>query len=192
MQTRHHFFREKAVEAYMKRQEKDILPRFLFPYITILTCLLFALLFLIGFLAWQGKVPLFLTGPGVVSINTSTHTSRSKEKAIVLFLPAKYAPLLHPGEEVELRVIPTGQQFTDSIKYVEAGVIRPAEAQQRYMLNGYADQIVPQASIVVILLPNATNASHLEMGEPISAQVRVGEQSIFSFCLGLHEVMKER
>lgn len=192
MELRHSFFRDKAVQEYIKRQEKDILPRFLSPYITILTCLLLSLLFLMGFLAWWGKIPLFLPGSGVALINRPIHTSQSKEKAIVLFLPAKDAPLLHPGEEAELRVIPTGQQFTDSIKYVETRVISPAEAQQRYMLSGYAGQIIPQASIVVTLLPNATNASHLGIGEPISAQVRVGSQSIFSFCLGLHEVIRGR
>jgi HlyB family type I secretion system ABC transporter len=37
MEPLHPFFREKAMQEYRRKQEKDVLPRFIFPYITILS-----------------------------------------------------------------------------------------------------------------------------------------------------------
>jgi hypothetical protein len=52
MESRHSFFRSKAIQAYLQKQEKDILPRFFSPYTAILSYLLLFLLFLIGLFAW--------------------------------------------------------------------------------------------------------------------------------------------
>src|SRR5436853_3313509 len=37
MEPQHPFFREKAMKEYRKKQEKDVLLRFVFPYITLLS-----------------------------------------------------------------------------------------------------------------------------------------------------------
>ena len=120
MEPYHHFFRAKAMQEYLQRQETNIIPRFLSPYIKILSYLLFSLLILTGLFAWWGEVPFFITGPGVVLTKVPAHTLRNNETAIVLFLPAKYASQLHPGEDAELRVQPAEQQFTNTIRYIEA------------------------------------------------------------------------
>jgi hypothetical protein len=183
MELHHPFFREKALKEYMQRQEKDFLPRFLSPYITILSYLLLFLLLLIGLYAWWGKVPLSISGSGVVLINRPAHALRNDEMVIALFIPAKYVSQLHPGEDVELHIEPAGRQFSSAIKYVETTIISPDEARKQYMLNGGATQVIPQSSVVAILRPVATSAPHLEPGDFVSAQVHIGSQSILSFCL---------
>jgi hypothetical protein len=52
MESRHSFFRPKALQAYLQKQEKDILPRFFSPYTATLSYLLLFLLLLIGLFAW--------------------------------------------------------------------------------------------------------------------------------------------
>jgi hypothetical protein len=181
MESHHPFFRAKAMQEYLQKQEKDFLPRFLSPYITILSYLLLSLLLLIGLLAWLGEVPLFIAGSGVVLTKGPPQTSRNNELVIVLFLPAKYVSEIHPGEDAELYVEPTGQQFTSVIKYVESKVISPDEAHKQYMLNGGAAQVITQSSVTAILLPVATSAPHLEIGDLVSAQVQIGSRRILSF-----------
>ena len=189
MEPHHRFFRARAMKEYMQRQEKDILPRFLSPYITILSYLLLLLLLLVGLLAWWGEVPLFISGSGVVLTKGPAHTSR---KIIVIFLPAKYVSYIHSGADVELYVEPAGRQFSSTIKSVEAQIINPDEARKRYLLNDNTAQVITQPSVAATLLPGVTSAPHLDTGDLVGAQVRVGSQHILSFCLGLHEVIEDR
>src|SRR3954470_18139785 len=99
MEFHHPFFRARAMQEYMQRQEKDILTHFLPPYAMILSCLLLCLLLLIGFLAWWGEVPLFIRGSGVVLTKEALLPLHNNEKAIVLFFPAKDLASLHAGEK---------------------------------------------------------------------------------------------
>lgn len=190
MEPHRTFFRAKAMQKYLQRQETDIIPRFLSPYISVLFYILFFLLILTVLFAWWGKVPFSITGSGVVVTKVPAHTLRNNEMAIVLFLPAKYASQLHPGEDAELRVEPAGQQFTNAIRSIESKMISPDEARKRYMLNGSAAQVITQSSVVAILLPVAKSTHQLKTGDLVSAQVHIGSQSILSFCLGLQEAVK--
>jgi len=54
MEPHHPFFREKAMQEYMQKQEKDFFPRFIPPYVSVLFFILVLLLVLIGLLAWWG------------------------------------------------------------------------------------------------------------------------------------------
>ena len=54
MEPRHPFFREKAIQEYLQKQEKDFFPRFIPPYVFALFVLLVLLLLLIGVLIWWG------------------------------------------------------------------------------------------------------------------------------------------
>ena len=187
MEPHHPFFREKAMREYLQRQEKDILPRFLSPYTTILLYLLVVFLVLIVLLVWWGEAPFFVNGGGIVRMDGSATAARSPKMVIVLFLPAKYASQVHPGSEAQVFIEPAGQQFTSTIARVEARSLSPQDARQRYMLNAAAAQAVPQSAVTVTLLPVPIHVPHVEAGDLVSAQVHVGEQRILSFLLGQHE-----
>ncbi|HET8840175.1 MAG TPA: hypothetical protein VFN35_01850 [Ktedonobacteraceae bacterium] len=187
MEFHHPFFRAKAMQEYMQREEKDILPRFLSPYSTILSYLLLCLLLLTAFLAWWGEVPLFISGLGVVLTKGAVQTLHTKEKAIVIFLPAKDVASLHAGESVNVFAEPTGQQFTSIIKHVENRVISSDQARRQYMLSGSMAQSIPRVSVAVILLPVTASTSYLETGNIVRFQAHIGSQSILSFCLGLKD-----
>src|SRR5690348_113560 len=108
MEPCHPFFREKAMREYLQRQEKDILPRFLSPYTTILFYLLVVLLVFIGLLAWWGETPSFINGVGIVRPDGSATAARSQKMVIVLFLPAKYTSQIHLGSEAQVFIEPAG------------------------------------------------------------------------------------
>jgi hypothetical protein len=52
MEPQRSFFRPKAMQAFLQKQEKDMLPRFFSPYTATLAYLLLFLLALIGLFAW--------------------------------------------------------------------------------------------------------------------------------------------
>jgi hypothetical protein len=183
IEPNHSFFRSKALQEYLQRQEKDILPCFFSPYLTTLSSLLLSLLILLGLLVWRGEIPVFLTGSGMVLAQDPEHISRNHEMGGMLFLPAKDVSLLHPGEDAVLRVEPAGQQFTGTVKY--ATLVGPDEVRKWSLMNAGIARILPQSSVVAIFVPVATHIQHLEAGDVVSAQIHIGSQSILSFCFGL-------
>jgi hypothetical protein len=177
MELQHPFFRAKAMQEYIQRQEKDILPRFLSPYVTILSYFLLFLLLLLGAFAWWGEAPLFVSGPGVVLTAGAAGTMDMPGTEVVLFFPVQAASHLHAGEEADLSVEPAGRPFRGTIKNIEAGTLSPDEARQRYMLNGMVARLLPGSLVAAYILP-AADAPHLEPGDMVSAQVHAGSQHV--------------
>ncbi len=64
MERRRSLFRQKAIEAYRQRQEKDTLPRFVAPSILVLLYLLLLLLLVlfVGLLVWSGETSILTAG----------------------------------------------------------------------------------------------------------------------------------
>jgi hypothetical protein len=63
MEPHHSLFREKALQEYRRRQERDILPHSITPSILILLYLLLLLLLVLaGVFIWLGDVSLFTSG----------------------------------------------------------------------------------------------------------------------------------
>lgn len=155
MEPYHSLFRERAIKEYIQRQEKDVLPRFTSPYITIFFYPLLLLLLLVGLFVWWGEVPLFISGSGVVLAEGHTNAPQNTKMVIVLFLPAKYASQIHPGAYAQMSVESARQRFTGRIEHVEARIMSPGEARKRYMLNDVTAQVITQSSVAAILLPAA-------------------------------------
>src|SRR5579883_2850505 len=83
-------FRHQALEYYVQSREKAILPRLVKPPVFPLLWLLLGLAVLALLVAWQGQVPVYVSGSGVVS---------ERGTIVLAFLPASPAhPLqIHAG-----------------------------------------------------------------------------------------------
>src|SRR5258708_7777145 len=102
-------FRERAIEEYIQRQEKNILPHFMPRSLFIFSYILLCLFLLSGLLVLCREVPIFITGSGVVLSEESIHVASNNTMVIVLFLPAKYASQIHVGADTRMEVEPARQ-----------------------------------------------------------------------------------
>ncbi|WP_220197583.1 hypothetical protein [Ktedonospora formicarum] len=184
MKPYHSIFREEAIEEYIQKRERDILPRFLSPSLILLLYVLLCLLLITGFLISYREIPIFAAGSGIILPGESANVFKDNTAVIMVFLPAQYAAQIRVDAYAQLEVMPTGQQFTGTIKHIEAGSIGLDEARKRYRLNDRAAQSIAQSSVAATILPAAVHPAHLSAGDPVSAQVQIGSQRLLSLFSG--------
>lgn len=177
-------FRERAIEEYIQRQEKEIHPHFLSSAIFIVLYTALCLFLLTGLWALWKDFPIFITGPGVVLSEGSAHVPGNARVPITLFLPAKYASQIHVGAYTQIDVEPAKQQLTGKVTRIEARVISPDEARKRYKLSNTVARAMPQASVAVTIVPTTPGTAHLYAGDSASVQVQIGSKRIFSLLVG--------
>ncbi len=179
MEFHHPFFREKAIQEYIQRQEKDFLPQFFAPHRIILAYLLLFIFLLAGLLVWCSDVPFFVSGSGFVLPVKAAPAARPGALEIVLFLPARYRAQFHRGELVEWQIEATGPQFPATIQSIGQRPLSAEELRRQLMVSDYTAQALAQSSVEVIVQPNAQHMPHLQSGEMVRAQVQVGSRHIF-------------
>jgi hypothetical protein len=181
MASRPSIFRKDALEHYQRKQEQDILPRYITPSVFACTWIFFCVLLLVGVFAWCGKVPTYLNGSGtILSPPVSSKITSSNNEAIVLFLPATDAPRVHPGEAVHIQVASMGTPFSSTIESVEPKILSPANVQQRFMPTSAVLNTINQPTIIAIVKPVTTLANANYTESVLTAQIQDGSQNIFS------------
>jgi hypothetical protein len=166
-------FRRQALEHYVQSRERTILPRLVRPPVFPLLWLLLGLAGLALLVAWQGQIPLYVSGSGVVL----------ERGAIVLaFLPASPThPLqIHPGAPVHLQIGTPAQTINSTVEHVETGVLSPANIQKRYGSGDRIAQIITGPSIVISIKLSAP----FYAGSVVNVQVQVGTTRVLSLLSG--------
>jgi hypothetical protein len=178
MRTPRSIFRARALEEYQQQQEKTEDPRFLPRTLLRIFYLLSALFLLTGLLALGKENPVFLNGSGVVlAADSANRVVERGHPVIGLFLPAWDTSQVHTGAEVQLEIGPTGLPLVGRVRHVEAKVLNPTEARQRYRLS---QAVINQPSRAVLVTLVATDTPRLSAGEAVRARIQVGTQSILS------------
>lgn len=183
--SRRPIFRSTALEHYRQSRQKDMLPRFAAPPVLLLLWALLGL-FLAGVVvAWQIRVPTYVTGTGMV-VDSMTYYSREigHQAVALLFFPTDPAhPLyLAPGMPVRMQIGSLGQPMHTTVTTVEPGVISPGQAQQRYGLG--STHLISEPSIAVLVKLPSTLPVQIYGGSLVSAQVQIGSHSILSLFAG--------
>src|SRR5579872_1050015 len=149
--TQSPLFRKQALEYYTQSREKAILPRLAKPPAFLFLWLTLTLAGISMIVTWFGRVPVYVSGPGIVIEHTFLQNEQPAHQAMALvFVPADPAhPLsLRAGMPVQLQVGTQGQSFTTAIDAVEPGVLSPAEIQQRYAPGSKVSALVSGPAIV--------------------------------------------
>lgn len=176
-------FRKQALEYYTQSREKAILPRLAKPPAFLFLWLLLTLAGISMIVTWFGRVPVYISGPGIVIEHMVLQNEQPVHQTVALvFVPADPAhPIsLRTGMPVRLQVGTQGQPFTTTIDTVEPGVLSPAEIQQRYTPGSRVSALISGPAIVVSIKPGVAFASQIYAGSFIFAQVQVGSISVFS------------
>ena len=187
-QARRRLFREHALQHYLQKREKDILPHIVSPPVFICTWILLGLIVVGGLFAATQKVPIQVNSLGIILAQGQSGASGSNGGTVLLFLPASEASKVHVGQPSQLYIGQSGPSYAGTIAQVEPGLFSPNDIYKRYALNCSAISIIMGPSVVVHVRLASLSSSHLYAGSPVTAQVQVGTQSILSLS-GLNYII---
>jgi hypothetical protein len=181
--NKHQIFRRNAIKHYLQNMEKDTFPRFVSLPTFLFLWVLLTLFLILGAVAWNTKIPIYVSAPGVVINTTRVTTVHHKKEAAnnevaVLFLQPQQAQRLHKGLPVNLTVSGTGPQLSGIIDSIGSSVISPATAYTRYQLNKSAIAVTQPTIVLTVRLPNFATTNYV--GSALIGQIQTSSQSILS------------
>jgi hypothetical protein len=178
-------FRDRALQKYTQGREKSVLPRIVAPPVFVLCWILLMVLMAAGLVAWQGQIPLYISGSGVILTNAILPSQGSDEALAVVILPASEFGHIHSGLSVQIHIGQSGPELTHTVDYVNPGILSPSEVRQRYAL----DATDPALVIITRLGPEISR--RLYAGSAVQAQVLVGTQRLLSLFPLFSDLLKD-
>jgi hypothetical protein len=142
-------FRQKALRAYLKNQQKVVLPRLSSPRIFPHYWALLALLFAGSLLAWSTRVTIHASGTGLV---LPRHSTASSDKLVLAaLLPPAELPRLRPGQKVLARMGSAREPFSGRVVSVEPEVMSPDAIRERFAATPLAcEPALAPAALAII------------------------------------------
>ena len=192
MSSRAPLFRRQALEYYVQSRERTILPRLARPPVLLLLWILLGLAALAMLVAWLGRIPVYISGPGLVMEQTMLHHGHVVPTAMALvFVPVApaHAVSIRAGTPVLLRIGTQGQIFTAAVEVVVPGILSPDQIQRRYAPGSKVSSLITGPSLVVSIKLDPAFASPAYAGSVIAAQVEVGSTSVLSSLFGSAQVV---
>ena len=176
-------FRERAVEAYRRGVDKDIVPRLTsWPVITCLWLLLGALMAATA-VAWWVRVPAYVGAEGVILRSGAQAGLGGGNTAAALFLSPDQPAHLHAGQPVQAQLGSSGPAALGTVARIEPGLIGPDTARARYGFEPRTG-IVRQPWTVVIIRLRQSLPSAAYSGSLLTARVQVGSQRLLALFPG--------
>jgi len=179
MQTpRSTIFRENAVKAYLQGRDKDTLPHFISLPMTLILWVLIVLIVVAGGLAWSAKIPVFVTGTGIV-LYESGYSQSDRRAVALIFLPPEQASRLSVGLPVRIHMSISGPEIVSKIAGVEPRMISPYMACRAYGLDANCAALITRPAVIALVkLDSLSTATYA--GSVLTAEVEVGSQRIIS------------
>ncbi len=184
-QERRPLFREYALQHYMQRREKDILPRVVSPPIFLFCWIFLALLLCVGIISWLTRVPIFIGGRGVIATQELRLPGNQSQLLAIVFVPVRNHGYIRQGAPVHVQIGSSGPSFSGTIVREEPGILSPAEAQRRYDIVSTFSE--PSVALDVSL--NVPASIHIYPGIAIDAQVEMGTRRVLTLFPGFDRLM---
>ncbi|HXZ05647.1 MAG TPA: hypothetical protein VEH81_12500, partial [Ktedonobacteraceae bacterium] len=104
--SKRNIFRGKALEQYAASRQRDVLPRLVSPPVFVFFWILLGLLIVGGTLLWLTRVPMYVSGSGVVLDQGLMQGNQANGVAVaVIFLPANRQEMhVQPGQLILLHL----------------------------------------------------------------------------------------
>jgi len=174
------------MEHYLQSREKTILPLFVAPPVFAFYWLLLGIFLLSGLIAWFGQVPLYASGSGLISAQSTSANQDNAQAIALIFLPADSSARPQPGWQALVQIGLTGPQLNGTVDTIQPGVLSPSEVQKQYAFKVFTSVIVVSVKLGV----QAT--SNLGAGSPVSAQIQVGSQRLLALFPVLNALLKDK
>lgn len=169
-------FRESAVQRYIQRRDKDVLPRLLRPPVFLFLWILLGLGLLAGIIAWSIRVPVYTVAPGVI-----LQGSAAGQLETLVFVPLDQRSTIRSGQPVLLQIGASGPHLQLTITSVVPQALSPAQIRARYALDNALALVVSQPAVVAIVTIQADAALKEYAGGLVSASIQIGTRSVLSF-----------
>ncbi|QBD77341.1 hypothetical protein EPA93_15610 [Ktedonosporobacter rubrisoli] len=179
-------FRKEALDYYRQSKEQNVLPRLVAPPVFLFLWILMCLFALMVVIASLGQIPIYASGSGVVLAQHSIQSKQvMQESTVLLFFPiTPIHPLqLHTGARVHFHIGISEQQINGTVDIIVPEVLSPAEAQQRYRLDGRLSQIISGPSIAAFVKSAIPLPAQFYANSLVSAQVQIGSASVLSLII---------
>ena len=164
-------FRSKTLQTYIQSREKSVLPRLVAPPVFALCWVVLTLLIIAGVIIWSERIPVYITGSGIVT--EPDHSLRQEgEATAVLLFPLSEASHLQQGLPIQIQLGQVSPMLDCHITTVSQHPLNPGQIQQQYRL-----EVAGPAIVVTARLGSAIPASLYE-GSHVQAQLQVGSQSL--------------
>lgn len=142
-------FRDEAVRRYVESREKAVLPRIVSPQTFLYLWSLLGLLAASSIITWFTKIPVYASGPAVV---TRWHKAEGmgEELVVVAFLPPQYLTRLQAKQKLFLKFDGMSDRFSRTILVVETQIRSPNSVQKQFALSPNIAQAITQPVAVVV------------------------------------------
>lgn len=173
--TRRHIFREQAIQHYVQRREKDVLPRFVMPPTFLFLWILLGLCLVGAWLAWNIQFPVYTSAVGMI-----TKGGQDGRSTAVLFAAPGQLHAIHAGQQIQLSLVSSGPFFNAAIASVGSTLLSPVEARKQYRLDGPLGLMVTQPSVVIVVTFAAGSSTVSDEGSLVQGRIQVGSQRVLS------------
>jgi hypothetical protein len=190
MPSERQIFRERALQQYLKKREKEVIPRILSP--SLFTCLwiVFSLLLLVALFALMGQLPKYSSSSGVILTQREGHMGQSDDLVILAFLPVTNPMPFHVGQHVLVQTGIDERRFTGTIQRIEGRIRSPADIQKSYLRKHNVSLDIVRPSLVAeVRLEKSLRLSPYDEGSVVTLQVNVGSQSVLSLLPGIGSLL---
>jgi len=177
-------FRQKAIMAYKRNMEKDVLPRLVSTPIIVCLWLMLAVFLAAGLFVWYVQVPTYVSGSGVILTGGDILQPEYGNIVGVVFLPADQSAQIRVGQPVDIQIGSAGMHVQSTIAQVEPGVMSPETIRQRYQLNAGDAALVTQPSMVAIIKLDTVLSDTTYAGSLLTASIQTGSQRLLALLLG--------
>jgi hypothetical protein len=137
-------FREKALQQYIQRKEKTVLPLWISPPIFLFLWFLLGQILLIGLVAWFTEVPVISRGNGIIIVDQQQNTAPTA----LIFLPISHPITLQAGTSVRFE-IEEGTMMSAHISSVVPHIVSPNDARQQFSLGDDPCQLSQGPAVVL-------------------------------------------
>jgi hypothetical protein len=185
-------FREKALRLYHQNQQKIILLRLVRPRLFAYIWGLLACMALLAGLAWTARVPVTVSGIGLVTHLDGSRQSGMAGMAVVSLLPPESLKQLGLEQRVLVRGRDAKTQLVARITRIEPQVLSPEAIRRRFGLSGALAGAVDSPAAVAVARIEAGPAGldpALYAGSESRIDVEIGSRRVLSVLPGLGSLL---
>ena len=181
-------FRERAVEKYMQRKEKNVVLRLVSPRMFVFLWLLLLLAVGAGALVWSIQEPIVVQGKGVVVQPKTANGKTGQTIVVLMLLPPDQQANLKAGQPVSINITSANITFNSTIQNVEDGVMSPAAITTQLNLPVQLTQTLSGPSVVAVAPVEPMSLAKTYLGSQCQTQVQIGTQSVLSILPGFNNI----
>lgn len=181
-------FRQRALDTYMRGQEKHVVLRLVSPRMLLSLWMLLLLAIGGGVLVWSIREPVLVQGQGLVVQPNMMRGSKSSDIVVLLLFPPDQQANLKVGQSVSISIATANITFNSTIQTLEEGTMSPAEISNQISSQPNLAQTISGPSVVALAPVEPMPQAKTYLGSQCQVKVQIGSRSAISLLPGYHYV----